>query len=87
MKSTSSGPLAGIFSKPPEVLADILASGQLFSGGPEGGLRVLTVYIAYAGKRLSAAQRQSLEKTKEMLLDRTRETSSHRYQDACLPRI
>ena len=72
MTKRPTGPLNGIFTKPAETIADILSSKEFFSGGPEGGLRVLTVYMAYAGRRLSSAQRHSLERAKEMLLDRTR---------------
>lgn len=73
MKVRNADTLAGIFTKSPEVMADLLSSPEYFSGGPVSGLRVLTVYIAYAGKRLSASQRSSLERAKEMLICRTRE--------------
>lgn len=72
MTKRSTGPLNDIFKKPPEMIADILSSKEFFSGGPAGGLRVLTVYMAYAGRRLSPAQRHSLERAREMLIDRTR---------------
>jgi hypothetical protein len=62
--------LAGIFAKPPEIMADLLSSKNLFSGGPATGMRVLAVYIAYAGKRLSASQRHSLERARELLAHR-----------------
>jgi hypothetical protein len=78
MTKRPTGPLNGIFTKPPEMIADILSSKEFFSGGPAGGLRVLTVYIAYAGKRLSSAQRHSLERAKEMLIDRTRVTDNEK---------
>ena len=76
MTKRPTGPLNGIFTKPAETIADILSSKEFFSGGPEGGLRVLTVYMAYAGRRLSPAQRHSLERAREMLLDRTREKAT-----------
>jgi len=78
MTKRPTGPLNGIFTKPAETIADILSSKEFFSGGPEGGLRVLTVYMAYAGRRLSSAQRHSLERAREMLLDRTRVTANER---------
>jgi hypothetical protein len=67
MKTQSAQALSGIFSKPPELLAELLSSQDLFPGGPAAGLRVLTMYTAFAGKRISAARRQSLERTKELL--------------------
>ena len=78
MTTRSRGPLTGIFTKSPEIMAEMLSSREHFSGGPVGGLRVLTVYIAYAGRRLSAAQRHSLERAKEMLVSRTRKTEIER---------
>ena len=38
----------------------------------QAALRVLTVYMAYAGKRLSASRRHSLERARDLLLERTR---------------
>jgi len=71
MKSDSVESLSDVFAKSPEVMADLLASENFFAGGPSAGLRVLTVYIAYAGKRLSPARRQSLERARELLTKRT----------------
>lgn len=77
MATHSIGPLTGIFTKPPEIMAELLSSREHFSGGPAGGLRLLTVYIAYAGKRLSTAQKQSLGRTKEILIHRLRKADAH----------
>ena len=57
-------------------MADLLSSEEFFLGGPAGGLRVLTVYMAYAAKRLSPAQKQSLKQARDLLLDRTRRVVS-----------
>jgi hypothetical protein len=78
MKIPSTGSLIGLFSKPPEIMAEMLSSRELFSGGPAGGLRVLTVYIAYAGRRLSGSQKQTLERVKEMLVTRLREIDARK---------
>jgi hypothetical protein len=82
MKMRNSGSLAGIFSKSPEVMADMLSSRELFWGGPTEGLRVLTVYIAYAGRRMNSSQRQSLERVKEMLINRVRKAANGQCQEA-----
>jgi hypothetical protein len=63
--------LSRILAKPPKTVADLLSSNE-FGGGPSAGLRVLTVYMAYAGKRLSASRRHSLERARDLLLERTR---------------
>jgi hypothetical protein len=82
MKMRNAGSLAGIFSKPPEVMAEMLSSKELFWGGAAEGLRVLTVYIAYASSRMSVAQRQNLERVKEMLINRLRKTAGGECQAA-----
>jgi len=63
--------LAGLLKLPPASIADTLSSETSFSGGPEAGLRMLTVYMAYTGRRLSASQRQSLKLARELLVART----------------
>ena len=70
MKTHSAQALSGIFSKPPALMAELLSSDELFPGGPAAGLRVLTMYTAFAGQRISASRRQSLERTKELLVNR-----------------
>ena len=81
MRMRDVGSLSGIFSRPAEEMAEMLSSKELFTGGPAAGLRVLTVYIAYASKRLSASQRHSLERAKEMLIDRTKATLTRQRQE------
>jgi len=73
MSMRSTGALKGIFTKPPEMMADILSSRELFPGGPATGLHILSIYISYASRRLSGPQRRSLERAKEMLINRVRE--------------
>ena len=70
MKKTSES-LAGLLKLPPASIADMLSSETLFSGGPAAGLRMLTVYMAYTGRRLSPSQRQSLKLARELLIART----------------
>jgi hypothetical protein len=73
MKIQGGDSLAGIFTKSPETMADLLSSNEFTTGGPSAGLRLLSVYIAYAGKRLSLSRKQSLERARELLLQRTRQ--------------
>jgi hypothetical protein len=76
MKTHDDDSLSGIFTKSPEMMADLLSSKEFTTGDPEAGLRLLTVYIAYAGRRLSVSRKQSLERARELLLRRTRQTSA-----------
>jgi hypothetical protein len=64
--------LSRILAKPPKTVADLLSSDFTSGGGPTAALRVLSVYMAYAGKRLSASRRHSLERARDLLLERTR---------------
>lgn len=68
--------LAGVFTRPPELMADLLSSEEFFAGGAAAGLRVLTVYMAYAAKRLTPSQKQSLKQAKDLLLDRARRAAA-----------
>jgi hypothetical protein len=64
----------GMFTLPAETIAETLASREISPQGPSSGLRLLTFYINYAGKRLSASRRKNLEKAKKLLSNRvTRE--------------
>jgi hypothetical protein len=73
MTTSEVGSLSGIFAKPPKMMADYFSSREIFSGGPAEGLRLLAVYMAYAGKRLSPSRRHSLEQARELLLRRTQQ--------------
>jgi Protein of unknown function (DUF3175) len=65
---------AGFFTLPAEEIAESLASREISPQGASSGLRLLTVYINYAGKRLSPSRRRNLEKAKKLLSERvTRE--------------
>jgi len=65
---------AGLFARPAEAIAELLASSDVSPQGASSGLRLLTFYINYAGKRLSPSRRKNLEKAKKLLSDRvTRE--------------
>jgi tRNA(adenine34) deaminase len=58
---------AGLFNLPAEEIAQSLASPKGSPHGASSGLRLLTFYINYAGKRLSVSRRRNLEKAKKLL--------------------
>jgi hypothetical protein len=58
---------AGLFNLPAEEIAQSLASPEVSPHGASSGLRLLTFYINYGGKRLSASRRRNLEKAKKLL--------------------
>ncbi|MGO9437570.1 MAG: DUF3175 domain-containing protein [Terracidiphilus sp.] len=61
---------AGLFSKSPETIAELLASKETYPDGPANGMRMLSFYIAYAGRHLSASRIRSLERAKKLLAAR-----------------
>lgn len=67
MKTVSTFPPPGLFTKDAETIARSLASRKVSPKGPGSGMRMLTFYINRAGKKLSDSRRAELEKAKELL--------------------
>jgi uncharacterized protein DUF3175 len=60
----------GLFAKTPDIIAESLASRETFPDGPATGMRMLTFYISYAGRHLSASRMRGLERAKKLLAAR-----------------
>jgi len=67
VKTVSTHPPEGLFTKDPETIARTLASKKVSPKGPGSGMRMLTFFINRAGKTLSAGRKASLQKAKELL--------------------
>jgi tRNA(adenine34) deaminase len=67
VKTDSTHPPEGLFTKSPEQIARSLASKKVSPKGPASGMRMLTYFINRAGKGLSATQRNRLERAKKLL--------------------
>jgi hypothetical protein len=81
VKTDSTHPEAGLFTKKAETIARSLASKQVSPKGPSSGMRMLTYFINRAGHGLSAARRKELEKAKELLskrIERDKKSGSRR---------
>jgi hypothetical protein len=81
VKTDSTHPEAGLFTKKAETIARSLASKQVSPKGPSSGMRMLTYFINRAGHGLSAARRKELEKAKELLskrIEREKKSGSRR---------
>jgi len=63
-------PHVGLFTMPPETLADSLASKEVNPQGTAAGMRLLTFYISHSAKRLSPSRLRSLEKARKLLAAR-----------------
>jgi hypothetical protein len=69
---------AGLFTMPAESIAESLCSKEISPQGPSSGLRLLTFYMNYAGRWLSASRRRNLEKAKKLLSRRLAEETAER---------
>lgn len=70
VKTVSTFPPAGLFTKDAETIARSLASKRVSPKGPQSGMRMLNFYINRAGKNLSPSRRRELERAKVLLHQR-----------------
>jgi hypothetical protein len=70
VKTDSTHPPEGLFTKSAEEIARSLASKRVSPKGPGSGMRMLTYFINRAGKGLSATRRAKLERAKKLLSER-----------------
>ena len=70
VKTDSTHPQAGLFTKKAETIARALASKKVSPKGPGSGMRMLTYFINRGGRNLSASRRAELEKAKGLLSKR-----------------
>jgi hypothetical protein len=74
VKTDSTHPPSGLFTKKAQVIARTLASKRVSPKGPSSGMRMLTYFINRAGQGLSAARKAELEKAKRLLSERIKKT-------------
>jgi tRNA(adenine34) deaminase len=77
VKTTSTYPPRGLFTKSAWEIARILATKKVSPKGPASGLRMLSFYINRAGKTLTTARRKELEKAKLMMSERIHNSEKH----------
>src|SRR3981081_4161844 len=70
VKTDSTHPPEGLFTKSASTIARTLASKKVSPKGPVSGLRMLTYFINRAGKGLSADRQAELEEAKILLSKR-----------------
>jgi tRNA(adenine34) deaminase len=75
VKTDSTHPPQGLFTKSPATIARVLASRKVSPKGPASGMRMLTYFINRAGKGLSKTRRAELERAKALLSKRTQRSS------------
>lgn len=82
VKTDSTHPRAGLFTKKAETIARDLASKRVSPKGPASGVRMLTYFINRAGRNLTAARRAELQKAKALLSKRIQRGKKLRAQKA-----
>lgn len=70
VKTDSTHPPKGLFTKDPATIARVLASREVSPKGPGSGMRMLSYYINRAGRNLSPSRRRKLERAKSLLSKR-----------------
>ena len=70
VKTESTHPPKGLFTKDAETIARTLASKRVSPRGSGSGLRMLTYFINRAGRGLSASRRAELKRAKKLLSSR-----------------
>lgn len=82
MKTDSTHPPSGLFTKSAPTIARILASKKVSPKGPGSGMRMLTYFINRAGRGLSASRRAELEKAKSLLAARVQRERNRKRRNA-----
>ena len=76
VKTDSTHPPAGLFTKDAATIAKTLASRKVSPKGVGSGMRMLTYFINRAGRGLSPSRRAELERAKRLLRERRRRDES-----------
>ncbi len=72
VKTVSTFPPKGIFTKKAETIARSMASKKVSPKGIGSGIRMIQFFINRAGKNLPSSQKRELEKAKHILQARAR---------------
>lgn len=70
VKTDSTHPPEGLFTKDAATIARSLASKRVSPKGPASGMRMLTYFINRAGRGLAPSRKAELEKAKRLLSGR-----------------
>lgn len=70
VKTVSTFPPPGLFTKDAETIARTLASKKVSPKGPGSGMRMLTYFINRGGRGLTAKRRAELDRAKKLLSQR-----------------
>jgi tRNA(adenine34) deaminase len=79
-KTVSTFSPAGTFKKDAKSVARIMASKKVSPKGLGSGIRMLSMYINRAGKKLDSAQKKELERAKHILQRKNSKKSAKRQK-------
>jgi Protein of unknown function (DUF3175) len=82
VKTVSTFPPKGLFTKDAETIARSLASKKVSPKGPASGMRMLTYFINRAGRGLSSSRKAELHRAKRLLSKRVAEAQENRKKAA-----
>lgn len=82
VKTDSTHPPAGLFTKSATTIARTLASKKVSPKGPGSGMRMLTYFLNRGGRGLTASRRAELEKAKSLLSKRIQREKSRKKKAA-----
>jgi hypothetical protein len=78
VKTESTFPPKGLFTKKASTIARSLASRRVSPKGPQSGMRMLNYFINRAGKGLNPSRRAELNRAKKLLSIKIRRRSNSR---------
>lgn len=67
VKTVSTMPPKGLFTKDPETIARVMATKKVSPKGIGSGIRMIQFFINRAGKDLSSTRKRTLERAKQIL--------------------
>jgi len=82
VKTVSTFPPEGTFTKDAKSIARIMASKRVSPKGLGSGIRMIQYFINRGGKRLSKARERELERAKQILQDKLKRQQKARSQAA-----
>lgn len=87
VKTDSTHPPAGLFTKNAATIAKTLASKKVSPKGPGSGMRMLSYFINRAGRGLTARRRAELERAKVLLSKAIREAKDNGERSGLKPEV
>jgi hypothetical protein len=81
VKTVSTYPPEGLFTKDAATIARAMASKKVSPKGIGSGIRMIQLFINRAGKNLPVERKEELEKAKRLLQAKAREEDDHHGRD------